>query len=49
LLLAAVTPLVVVAGVIPVAYAASGLRAIPLLPGVEDEYEAGVDGEDVRV
>jgi amino acid transporter len=30
LLLAAVTPLVVVAGVIPVAYAASGMRAIPL-------------------
>jgi amino acid transporter len=30
LLLAAVTPLVVVAGVIPVAYAASGLRGIPL-------------------
>ncbi len=30
LLLAAVTPLVVVAGVVPVAYAASGLRAIPL-------------------
>src|SRR5258706_11350156 len=30
LLLAAVTPLVVMAGVIPVAYAASGLRGIPL-------------------
>src|SRR5258706_14125660 len=30
LLLAAVTPLVVVAGVIPVAYAAGGLRSIPL-------------------
>ncbi len=34
LLLAAVTPLVVVAGVIPVAYAASGLRAIPLAFGI---------------